>query len=140
MARFLLAVALATVIGVSAAAWGQQPVPVPRHAVPETAVRPVPALVAVGDVDAVVAPFGLTVGQLQGAALFGTDGREIGRIGSVMVTPQGRPAAVSVEVGSLFGSGRKEVIVRLESIRLRGNHLVAEMTRHEIEALPAWSG
>lgn len=143
MTRSLSAIGLAAMLGASAAAWAQQaaPVPVAPHEVKrtETAARPVPAYIQVGDRDVIVHPYGLTVGQFEGAALFGTDGDEIGRIGGVMVTPQGRAAAVSVEVGSVLGAGRKEVIVPLDSVSLQGTHLVASMTRHEVEALPAWS-
>lgn len=145
MTRSLLAIGLAMAIGATATAtaWSREaaPVAVPYHVAPgvETAAQPVPAFVQVRDREMMVTAYGLTVGQLEGAALFGHDGREIGRIGGVLVTPQGEESALSVEVGNFLGAGHKEVILPLASVGLQGNHLVAAMTRHEIEALPAWS-
>ena len=50
----------------------------------------------------------------------------------------GQPIAVAAEVGGFLGVGERSVTIGLDQLRLEGEHLVSEMTREQLEALPEW--
>jgi len=102
------------------------------------AQQTVPALVEVENEATVVAPFQVTVDELDDADIYGVGGEKIGEIDEVLMTPEGEVVAVAVEVGGFLGIGEKDVIVMLEQISMEGGRLVMSATADEIAALPEW--
>jgi hypothetical protein len=84
---------------------------------------------------------GTTAGDLRDIGdmrVLGVNGEEIGEIEDVLVDPDGRVTAVSVEAGGFLGMGERDVVMQLDSLELQGDAFTTTMTQEEIEALPAW--
>jgi hypothetical protein len=61
----------------------------------------------------------------------------------VLVDEDGRPAAVTAEVGGFLGVGQKTVVIGLDRLRLEGEDepdLATTLTREEMQGLQAWAG
>ena len=85
-----------------------------------------------------VQPFNVSVDDLEDMDLYGPGGEEIGEIEEVLADGSGKPVAVAAEVGGFLGVGEKAVTIGLDQLRLDGEHLVAGMTKEQLEALPEW--
>jgi hypothetical protein len=108
----------------------------------QTAATPEPfdiaTLVEVENESMMVAPFGRTVDQIDDADVVGPTGDQIGEIEEVLMTPDGRIAAVSVEFGGFLGFGNKEVVVHIAELQQRGDDFVVGLTEEQLETLPRW--
>jgi sporulation protein YlmC with PRC-barrel domain len=87
-------------------------------------------------------------GEMRASKLIGTRvnneaGERIGEINEVMLTKDGKVAAVVVGVGGFLGIGERQVAVAFESLRLTqdaSNNTVAAMsaTKEGLKAAPEW--
>lgn len=105
-----------------------------------------PAAPATGDVlveverdETIVPGLGISVGELEEMRVFGARGEEIGDIDDVLGDANGRPAAVTLEVGGFLGMGEREVVIALDEMEVVGLRLTLDRTREQIEALPEWA-
>ena len=73
---------------------------------------------ATGEV--MVEPFDKSSTELEDMNLLSHTGEEIGEIERVLVDEDGRPAAVTAEVGGFLGVGQKTVVIGLDRLRLEG--------------------
>ena len=88
---------------------------------------------------------GMTTGDLHGAPLYDDSDNAIGKIDALVLTEDGAVSAVLVDVGAFLGIGARPVAIALPDIELMeaGNgalHGFANLTRTQIEELPAWRG
>ena len=81
--------------------------------------------------------------ELEDMNLLSDTGEEIGEIERVLVDEDGRPAAVTAEVGGFLGVGQKTVVIGLDRLRLEGEDepdLATTLTREELQEMQAWAG
>ena len=81
--------------------------------------------------------------ELEDMNLLSHAGEEIGEIERVLVDEDGRPAAVTAEVGGFLGVGEKTVVIGLDRLRLEGEDepdLATTYTREELQDMQAWVG
>lgn len=86
-----------------------------------------------------VAPFEMTVDQLEEMNIVTADGETIGEVEEVLGSSDGQPGAFAVEVGGFLGIGEKDAIVTFDQVSMEGNALQVDMTTEEVEALPEWN-
>jgi sporulation protein YlmC with PRC-barrel domain len=112
----------AALIGAVGLAYAQQP-----------ATGSVPPLAEVENEAMMVERFNLSVNQLANMEVTGSGGQRIGEVEEVLMTPEGKITAVSVEV-----VGDKEVVMKLDQLRRKGNVLITDLTEEQVEALQSW--
>jgi hypothetical protein len=81
--------------------------------------------------------------ELEDMNLLSHAGEEIGEVGKVLVDEDGRPAAITAEVGGFLGVGEKTVVIGFDRLRLEGEDepdLATTLTREEMQSLQAWAG
>jgi len=84
-------------------------------------------------------PQPVRVGDLIGLPVLDHDDRTLGRVESVVRTPEGNVRLI-VPYGGFLGWGRRPVAVPIEVVAIAGRQLAAlDMTRAEFEAAPAWN-
>jgi len=120
MHRYLIITA--ALIGAVGLAHAQQP-----------ATGSVPPLVEVENEAMMVERFNLSVNQLANMEVTGSGGKRIGEVEEVLMTPEGKITAVSVEV-----VGDKEVVMELDQLRRKGDVLTTDLTEEQVEALQSW--
>lgn len=98
---------------------------------------PVPGYFEIKDDRRVIAPFNLTVDQLDDLDVFTAGGERLGEVEEVLMDAAGQPVAITVELGGILG-GDREHIVALDQLRLDGQRLVTNLSRAQVEALPLW--
>ena len=90
-----------------------------------------------------VPPFNRSSTELEDMNLLSHTGEEIGEVERVLVDEDGRPAAVTAEVGGFLGVGQKTVVIGLDRLRLEGEDepdLATMLTREELQDMQAWTG
>ena len=92
-----------------------------------------PSLVEVEKEAMMVERFNLSVKQLADMELTDSGGKRIGEVEEVLMTPEGKITAVSVEV-----AGDKEVVMKLDQLRRQGDVLMTDLTEEQVEALQSW--
>jgi len=120
MHRYLIITA--ALIGAVGLAYAQQP-----------ATGSVPPLVEVENEAMMVERFNLSVNQLANMEVTGSGGKRIGEVEEVLMTPEGKITAVSVEI-----VGDKEVVMELDQLRRKGDILITDLTEEQVEALQSW--
>jgi hypothetical protein len=90
------------------------------------------------DESAMVAPFNVTVDDLEEMHVYGPGGGEIGEVEDVLAGPGGQPGALAVEAGGFLGVGDRTVVVGLDQLRAENDRLVTGLTKEQIEGLPEW--
>ena len=120
MHRYLMITA--ALIGAVGLAHAQQP---PTNSVP--------LLVEVEDEAMMVERFNLSVKQLEDMEVTDSGGKRIGEVEQVLMTPEGKITAVSVEV-----VGDKEVVMELDQLRRKGDVFISAFTEEQVKALPSW--
>ena len=81
--------------------------------------------------------------ELEDMNLLSHAGEEIGEIERVLVDEDGRPAAVTAEIGEYLGVGQRVVVIGLDRLQLKGEDepdLATTYTKEELQGLPAWPG
>jgi sporulation protein YlmC with PRC-barrel domain len=123
MHRYLIIIT-AALIGAAGLAHAQQP-----------AIGSIPSLVEVENEAMMVERFNLSVDQLEDMDIHGSGGERIGEVDEVLMTPEGKITAVSVEVGGFLGIGDKEVVMELNQLRREGDAIMTDLTKEQIKAL-----
>jgi sporulation protein YlmC with PRC-barrel domain len=121
MHRYLIIIT-AALIGAVGLAHAQQP-----------ATGSVPPLVEVENEAMMVERFNLSVNQLANMEISDSGGKRIGEVEEILMTPEGKITAVSVEV-----VGDKEVVMELDQLRRKGDVLMTDLTQEQVEALQSW--
>ena len=88
----------------------------------------------------IVQPFNVSVDKLEDMNIAAANGDEVGEVDEVLVDASGQPAAVAAEVGGFLGVGDRDVVIELNHLRLDGDHLVTDLTKDQLEALPDYEG
>ena len=84
-------------------------------------------------------PQHIKVGDLIGLPILDDDDRTLGRVKSVVRTPDGKIQLI-VPFGGFLGWGQRLVAVPIEVVAIAGRQLAAlDMTRAQFNAAPAWS-
>jgi hypothetical protein len=81
--------------------------------------------------------------ELEDMNLLSHAGEEIGEVERVLVDEDGRPAAITAEVGGFLGVGQKVVVIGLDRLRLEGEDepdLATTHTKEELQGMQAWGG
>lgn len=85
----------------------------------------------------------LSAGNLTGTTVYGADDANIGEIGEIIVTADGKVDAVVLDVGGFLGVGEKKVAVGMDNLAFMtdkdGNkYLYTTFTKEQLEAQPAY--
>ena len=83
-----------------------------------------------------VAPFNVSIDDLEEMEIYGPAGEEVGEVNAVLVDAAAKPVAVAAEVGGFLGMGEKDVVIDLGQLTQDGDHLKINMTKEQIGALP----
>ncbi len=81
--------------------------------------------------------------QLTGTTVYGANEENIGEIGDVIISQDGKVDAIIVDVGGFLGVGEKEVAIGMDNLAFMtdGNgslYLYTEFTQEELEQQPAY--
>jgi hypothetical protein len=138
-----LGVIAAAVAAISSLATAQAttptPPPAPQAGAPAAQGEAAAGLREVKDGTRLVAPWNLTVDQIEDRAIHGASGEKIAEADSVLEDASGQISAVVAEFGGYFGIGDTEVIVGLDQLKPDGDHFATSLTQDQLSALPAWT-
>jgi hypothetical protein len=87
-----------------------------------------------------VPPFNLSVEDLEDADLVDPAGAEIGEVEEVLVDADGKPAAITAEVGGFLGVGQKMAVIDLDRLQLKDGDLVILLSKEQLGSLQSWGG
>src|SRR5690606_17303433 len=87
----------------------------------------------------VVQPFNITVDELDGMMLFGSDGTQFGEIDAVLGNGSGEMVALLVEVSGFVGMGDRQVILPIGAVQPDGLRLTVDLTAQDMEQHPLWA-
>ena len=76
-----------------------------------------------------VAPFNMSIDDLEEMGIYGPNGEEIGEVDEVLVDATAKPVAVAAEVGGFLGLGEKDVVIGLDQLTQDGDHLKVSLTK-----------
>ena len=86
----------------------------------------------------VVAPFNLTVDQIDDMDIYGAGGDQIGEVEDILTDASGEVVGFSVETENFLGIGGEDVIVGTDQMELVGDRFVTNLTEDQLEQLPRW--
>lgn len=87
----------------------------------------------------VVEPFNITIAELDGMMLFGSDGAQFGEIDAVLGDASGEIVALAIRIGGFLGVGDRQVIFPISAIQPDGLRLTVDLTAAQIEQHPFWA-
>ena len=87
---------------------------------------------------AVVQSLAMTVEELDGVAVHNPQGERIGQLDDVLQERGGEAMAVSLDVGGFLGIGEKDVLIPVDDLTASAEGIVIDMTKAQLEALPAY--
>jgi hypothetical protein len=67
----------------------------------------------------------------------------MGEVEKVLVDGDGRPVAITAEVGGFLGVGEKIVVIGFDRLELRGDEepdVATTLTKDELQGMQAWGG
>ena len=88
------------------------------------------------DKSVMVAPFNISIDDLEEMEIYAPNGEEVGEVDAVLVDAAAQPVAVAAEVGGFLGMGEKDVVIGLDQLTQDGDHLKVNLTKEQIGALP----
>src|SRR5680860_218014 len=94
--------------------------------------------VEIEDEAMMIAPFNLTIDELDDYDVIGSTGEKIGEVEDFLADASGEPVAVVIETEGFLGIGDEDVIVTLDQFELVDGKLQINLTEEELEALPKW--
>lgn len=85
----------------------------------------------------------LTADNLTGATVVGPDGNDIGKVGDILLTQDGKVDAMLVDFGGFLGLGQKTVAVGMENLDFASNEngdllVYSDFTKEQLEAAPEY--
>ena len=86
----------------------------------------------------IIAPFNLTMEELDDYDVIGSTGEKFGEIEDFLTDASGEPVAVVIETEGFLGIGDEDVIVTLDQLELVDGKFQINLTEEELEALPKW--
>jgi sporulation protein YlmC with PRC-barrel domain len=98
------------------------------------------SLVELKDNDTIVGGINAKVGDVTGMDVYGSDGKKIGDVDTILADTSGKAQAVVIDVGGFLGVGTREVVLPLSKLT-RGpddDRLNTALTKTEIEKLEDW--
>jgi len=134
----ILAIALATMLGASTAAYAQAPA-APAPAAPSAHTTPAP-MTPSGSFVSTQAPDQWLASQVIGMDVYGPADENLGDVSDVLFDRQGNVIAAVIGVGGFLGMGQKAVAVPITMVEVvRANDtdkLVLRKTKDELKAAP----
>jgi sporulation protein YlmC with PRC-barrel domain len=94
--------------------------------------------VAMASASGVIQPDQVRASQMIGSSVYDVQNRDIGKVQDVILNPDGRVAAVIVDVGTFLGMGGKDVAVHLSDIKADNNRLTLDMTKEQLQQAQAY--
>jgi sporulation protein YlmC with PRC-barrel domain len=94
--------------------------------------------VAMTSASGVIQPDQVRASQMIGSSVYDVQNRDIGKVQDVILNPDGRVAAVIVDVGTFLGMGGKDVAVHLSDIKADNNRLTLDMTKEQLQQAQAY--
>ena len=88
------------------------------------------------DSELMIEPLGMTVGELDGAAVYDSTGERIGELDDILMGADGSSMAASLDVGGFLGIGEKDVVVPVTDLTPSDDGFTVGMTKDELEAMP----
>lgn len=90
-----------------------------------------------------VAPGDIRSEDLVGTTVYGSDDKNVGEIGDVVMSQDGKVDAIIIDVGGFLGVGEKEVAVGMDNLAFMsdkdGNHyLYTNLTKEQLDAAAAY--
>ena len=86
----------------------------------------------------IIAPFNLTIEELDDYDVIGSTGEKIGEIEDFLTDASGETVAAVIETEGFLGIGDEDVIVTLDQLELVDGKFQINLTEEELEALPKW--
>ena len=83
-----------------------------------------------------VEPLGMTVGDLDGAAVYDSTGERIGELDDILMGSDGTSMAASLDVGGFLGIGERDVAVPVTDLTPSDDGFTVNLSREQLEALP----
>jgi sporulation protein YlmC with PRC-barrel domain len=94
--------------------------------------------VAMTSASGVIQPDQVRASRMIGSSVYDVQNRDIGKVQDVILNPDGRVAAVIVDVGTFLGMGGKDVAVHLSDIKADNNRLTLDMTKEQLQQAQAY--
>lgn len=104
-----------------------------------TTTGQVPQMMVIEQDDIMVPGLAMRVDEVEDITVVDAAGNTIGEVDEVLGAADGQPVAVVVEAGGFLGIGEKDVIVDITRLRKNGDSVVLDMSKAEVENLPAWA-
>ena len=86
----------------------------------------------------IIAPFNLTMEELDDYDVIGSTDEKIGEIEDFLTDASGETVAAVIETEGFLGIGDEDVIVTLKQLELVDGKFQINLTEEELEALPKW--
>lgn len=83
-----------------------------------------------------IEPLGMSVGDLDGAAVYDATGERIGELDDILMGRDGTSMAASLDIGGFLGIGEKDVAIPVTDLTKSGDGFMVDMTKEQLEALP----
>jgi sporulation protein YlmC with PRC-barrel domain len=90
-----------------------------------------------------VAPGDIRTDDLVGTTVYGSDDANVGEIGDIVMTQDGKIDAIIIDVGGFLGVGEKEVAVGMDNLAFMSdkdgnNYLYTNLTKDQLDAAAAY--
>ena len=83
-----------------------------------------------------IEPLGMTVGELDGAAVYDPAGERIGEVDDILMGSDGSSMAASLDIGGFLGMGEKDVAIPVTDLTAVEDGFTVNMTKEQLEAMP----
>ena len=83
-----------------------------------------------------IEPLGMTVGELDGAAVYDPSGERIGELDDILMGADGSSMAASLDVGGFLGMGEKDVAIPVTDLTPTEDGFTVNMAQEQLGALP----
>jgi hypothetical protein len=85
----------------------------------------------------------LTSENLEGTTVYGAEDANVGDIGDVVLTKDGKVDAIIIDVGGFLGIGEKQVAVGMDALKFMQDedgdrYLYTTFTKEQLDAQPAY--
>ena len=83
-----------------------------------------------------VEPLGMTVGELDGAAVYDSAGERVGELDDILMGEDGTSMAASLDIGGFLGMGEKDVAIPVTDLARSDDGFMVNLSQEELEAMP----
>jgi sporulation protein YlmC with PRC-barrel domain len=99
---------------------------------------PAPGAVAVAPA-AGTYPVARDIEKFMGKDIYGANGKDVGDLENVLVSPDGRVRAAIIEFGGFLGIGEHKVAVPWDQLNVQSDRMTVNMTEDQVKAMPRWN-